>query len=181
LQKKNSVSEDFSRIVQERSKQNVFSCYQCLKCSNGCPVTFAMDYLPHQVIRMVQLGMQDELLRSSTIWVCASCETCATRCPNDIEITRVMDILRQLSVEKGLVDKEKGPFIFHKLFLDSIKRYGRVYELELVGLYRLKTRNLFEDLKLGWDMFRKGKLKLFPHSVKAKKEIKEIFKAGEKV
>ena len=85
----------------------VQDCYQCQKCSAGCPVAFAMDYKPNQIMQMVSLGMKDRVLSSKTIWVCASCYTCSTRCPNDIDIAKVMDWLRQTALREGVAPAEK--------------------------------------------------------------------------
>jgi len=79
---------DFLEEVNQHSGEKVQLCFQCFKCSLGCPVSFAMDYLPHQLLRMVQMGLKDRVLHSHTIWVCAACETCTTRCPNHIDIAR---------------------------------------------------------------------------------------------
>lgn len=165
--------------VEARSGIKVSACYQCKKCSNGCPVVYAMDIQPNRVIRMIQLGLKDEVLKSSTIWVCASCETCSTRCPNDVDIARLMDLLRQMSIQEGKV-KDGKTAIFHETFLSSIRRFGRVHELMMIGEYRAKTRDFMSDLRLGWEMFKRGRLKLFPSGVKGKKEIREIFRRSEK-
>ena len=95
------VDTTFARQRASERKVDLFACYQCGKCSNGCPVTFAMDYLPHQLIRMLQLGLTEEVLGSRTIWVCASCETCYTRCPNEVEIPELMDDLKQEVLKQG--------------------------------------------------------------------------------
>jgi heterodisulfide reductase subunit C len=76
----------FTKEVMERSHSHLERCYQCIACSSGCPGAYQMDYPPHQLLRMVQLGLKDRVLDSNTFWICLSCETCATRCPNDIEI-----------------------------------------------------------------------------------------------
>ena len=110
----------FLHQVEEKGGEKVSLCYQCAKCSSGCPVTFAMDYLPHVILRMVQLGLKDRVLNSSTIWVCASCETCTTRCPNDIDIAHIMDTLRQTSLREGIKPSQKNIPIFHAAFLSSI-------------------------------------------------------------
>jgi len=90
------VNSDFVKKVEELSGQNILSCYQCGKCSAGCPSSFAMDLLPSQIIRMVQLGLQDEIMNSKTIWLCASCLTCSVRCPRGIDIARIFEALRLL-------------------------------------------------------------------------------------
>jgi len=171
--------------VGKSSGENASDCYQCLKCSGGCPVTFAMDYLPHQIIHMIRMGLKDEVLKSSSIWLCTSCETCTTRCPNNINIAKIMDAMRMTSIKSGLKVGEKRVPIFHDTFLSSIKSKGKVYELGMIGKYtlksggvvsKLKSGSLFDEAKLGWLMFKKGKLKLFPKKIKGRKEIKRLFK-----
>ncbi|MFQ6057515.1 MAG: 4Fe-4S dicluster domain-containing protein [Anaerolineae bacterium] len=89
------VKGEFVRQVEEISGQDLLACNQCGKCSAGCPVAFAMDLLPSQVIRFAQLGLE-EALESQTIWLCASCLTCISRCPKGVELPRVMEALRQI-------------------------------------------------------------------------------------
>jgi heterodisulfide reductase subunit C len=160
----------------EESGLNIQDCYQCQKCSAGCPVAFAMDYKPNQIMQMVLLGMKERVLSCKTIWVCASCYTCSTRCPNDIDIAGVMDWLRQSALREGIVPAEKEVPLFHAAFLDSIRTHGRVYELGMMARYKMKTGKFFDDMKLGWKMFTKGKLKLFPSGVRKKREITELFR-----
>jgi len=157
------------------SGHNVQDCYQCQKCSAGCPVAFAMDYKPNQIMQMVSLGLKERVLSCKTIWVCASCYTCSTRCPNDIDIAGVMDWLRQIALREGVTPAEKDVPLFHAAFLDSIRRHGRVHELSMMASYKMKTGKLFDDFKLGWKMFTRGKLKLLPSGIKKKKEISAIF------
>lgn len=165
----------FLAAVEARSGQKVSLCYQCRKCTNGCPVTFAMDFMPNQVMRMIQLGLEDELLGSKTIWVCASCQTCTARCPNDIDIAHLMDSLRQLSLQSGLPPAEPKVVKFHNAFLNSLRRHGRVFELGIVGQYKLTTGDLFSDTKMAWEMLKRGKLKFLPASIKGKQEVRQMF------
>ena len=170
-------SPDFLREVEAKSKQNISSCFQCEKCTNGCPVTFAMDIVPHKVIRLVNLGLRDQVLRSDTIWVCASCETCTARCPNDIDIAHVMDSLRQLSQSSGIEASQKNVALLHDAFLASIKGRGRIWELEMETRYMLKTREVTgKDMKFGMDMLKRGKLKFLPSRLTAGSRVKQIFK-----
>ena len=88
--------------IKAEHGEDVNRCYQCLKCSAGCPMTFAMDYPPSQIMRMVQLGQEDDLLASKTIWVCLTCNTCSIRCPNDIDIALVcMNLPYTMTVERA--------------------------------------------------------------------------------
>ncbi len=95
------VQGPFVQQVEEISGQDLLACNQCGKCSAGCPVVAMMDILPSQVIRMAQLGME-EVLESNTIWICASCLTCVTRCPKGVDLPRLMEALRQIALRKGI-------------------------------------------------------------------------------
>ena len=171
----------FLAAVEARSGEKVSRCYQCRKCTNGCPLSFAMDYAPNQVMRMVQLGLEGELLESKTIWICASCQTCTTRCPNDIDIAHLMDCLRQLSREAGVRAGAGKVVKFHRAFLDSVRRHGRSFELEMVARYKLATLDPFSNAKVAWEMFKRGKLKFLPESIKHKAEIRRMFNKERKV
>ncbi len=98
-----SVRGAFVQQVEEISGQDLLACNQCGKCSAGCPVVAAMDILPSQVIRMAQLGMED-VLKSNTIWICASCLTCVTRCPKGVDLPRLMEALRQIALRDGVTE-----------------------------------------------------------------------------
>jgi len=166
---------DFLQLVEERSGEPVSSCYHCRKCTNGCPLALAMDVMPNQVMRMIQLGLEDELLRSKAIWVCASCQTCTTRCPNDIDIAHVMDSLRQLNRARGVPAGEDKVVKFHNAFLQSVRSHGRVFEAGMVGWYKLATRDFFGDTGIALEMLKRGKLKFLPDRIKGRREVREMF------
>ena len=168
-------NQDFAKKVKEISNANLDRCYQCYTCTVGCPIAYAMDYYPHQIMRMVQLGVKDKVLTSSTIWLCAACETCATRCPNEIELVNVMDTLREMALEEGVEIKEKEIVSMHKTFLSVIKSLGRQHEISLLVLLKMKTREFLKDMLLGMNMFLKGKLKIMPHRIKGVDQIKGMF------
>jgi len=170
----------FLEAVIKTSGVDIRACYQCQKCSAGCPVASAMDILPNQVIRQIQYGRREKVLGSRSIWICASCHTCSVRCPNAIDFARVMDGLRHLALRSGIGAAEKEIPIFHAAFLDSIRSTGRVHELSLILRFKLKTRNFLKDAGLGWLMFRRGKIKVMPPGVTGGKEVKAIFDAYEK-
>lgn len=94
------VHNDFTKKVELISGQNLFACYQCGNCTAGCPVSFAMEIGPHEAIRYTLLGLEEEVLRVNTFWLCASCLQCTSRCPKGIDIARVMDALRAVVLRK---------------------------------------------------------------------------------
>ena len=171
----NAVNRELESRLEAATGQKVRDCYQCKKCSAGCPVAFAMDLLPHEVMKMVQYGQGGRLLGSSTIWLCASCETCSTRCPNEIDIAGVMDGLRRAALADGARSAEPEVRVFHWSFLNGIRLAGRTNEPILIGSYKALSRRLFDDLGLGVVMFVKRKIKLVPRVVKNRRAVRRIF------
>jgi heterodisulfide reductase subunit C len=169
----------FLAWVEKESDTSVSSCFQCQKCSNGCPTASWMDILPHQVVHRIRLGLKDDVLASRTIWLCADCKTCLTRCPNGIDIPRFMEALKRRAQREGVEAPEKHIPVFLGAFVDTIRAKGRLHELGMMRRYKLRTGDLFSDFKLGLRMFGKGKLKLFARKVKGIGEIRRIFEQTE--
>jgi heterodisulfide reductase subunit C len=139
-----------------------------------------MDLPPNQVMRLLQLGFVDEALRSKTIWLCASCETCTTRCPREVDLAAVMDALRNLALREGIRSPERNVTFFNRTFLHLIKKYGRVFEMELIGRFNTGTLNFFKDIMKAPKLFFKGRLKLWP-SFTGRKTANPVFKDVERL
>jgi len=167
---------DFLDEIEAHSGTSVRTCYQCGKCSAGCPVAYAMDLLPSQVMRLCQLGLKEEVLSSSTFWICASCEACATRCPREIEIVGVMDALRHLACREGYVDRPREVPIFVNTFIKNLGWFGRLYEAALVGVYNLKSGHLTKDLDKAPEMIFKGRIRLWPPKVRGRGEVRKVIR-----
>ena len=165
----------FLADIQRDSGQPISTCYQCQKCSAGCPVVGYMDFSPHQVHRMIQYGNRKEILTSSSIWLCVGCETCGTRCPNNIFPSRVMDALKQIAMREHVRGREKTVPAMHRAFLSGIKRRGRMHELSLIRDMRLRSGGFFKDMGLGIRMFKLGKLRLLPEKIKDRRGIRAAF------
>ena len=165
---------DFSARVQQHSGQDLSRCYFCQKCTAGCPTAYAMDVQPAQILKMVQLGLKDDLLRSAALWLCVGCETCGTRCPNGIAVAPVIDALKQMALAEGVAVREAKSLAFHRSFVDSIRLLGRVHEASMLAEYKLRSLDLWSDLILGVRMFRHGKLKLLPRRVTRLQEVRAI-------
>ncbi len=170
---------DFLHEVEKECETSLTSCYQCRKCSNGCPIAPWMDLLPHRVIRMIEMGMKDEVLASKTIWLCADCKTCVTRCPNGVDTPRFMAGLRRRAQREGVAAAEQSVHLFMESFMDTVRKTGRVHELGMMRRYKMRTGDLFSDLRLGMDMFLKGKLRIFGSKVKGMREIRQAFDEAE--
>jgi heterodisulfide reductase subunit C len=164
-----------AELLEGLKKENIQRCYQCAKCTSGCPTAYTMDFTPNRILKMLQLGMQEEVLSSSSIWFCISCETCVSRCPNEVNIPRIMDLLREYAIKSSRRIPEKGILAFHQGFLAGIKKHGRVHELGLLMGYKFKRFDLFSDLGLGIKMFAKGKIPLGAEKIEDIQVLQKIF------
>jgi heterodisulfide reductase subunit C len=102
--------------------------------------------------------------------------TCSSRCPQEFDLAKFMDAVRETALEKGVEIKNKDIIKFHEAFLNQIKHFGRAYEVGLVAEYKLKTMHLFDDVDSSPGMLLKGKLKVLPHNIKDKESVRKIFK-----
>ncbi len=156
---------DGSAIILEHSGVNINRCLHCRTCSGGCPFTAAMDYLPNQVIRLLQFNLMEDALRCSTIWTCVACNTCSAHCPMAIDIPVMMDVMKQTALEKEVAIKESDVLAFHREVLRTIAKYGRTHKLEIMMRFKVKTRRLFSDFRSGIRMLSKNKLDLSPSRI----------------
>jgi heterodisulfide reductase subunit C len=169
----------FKAEVEKRGKFRLADCYQCGKCSAGCPMVDYMDLMPHQVVRLCQLDNEratNRALSSKTIWHCVSCETCSTRCPKDFDIAHLMDVLREMSLETHAPHTDAESILqFHKVFKNSIERTGRLHEFGLAVGYKLRSMDLMSDVTKFPKMLTAGKLRFLPHKIKGVEKVKKIF------
>jgi len=170
----------FLEEVRNRCGENLRLCYQCLKCTAGCPTAPYMDFSPHAVVRMIQWGLKQDVLESKAIWLCVSCETCGARCPNEIDIGLLMDALREMSLEQGYRAKEKGIVALHNAFMASIRRGGRIHEATMLMEYKLRSGDYWTDLVPGMKLFMRGKIPLIPGRIKGMDSIREIYRKAQK-
>jgi len=169
------AAADFVAEVERASAANLAACLQCAKCTSGCPVAARGDLKPHVVVRLVQLGQRDAVLGCRTIWECTSCQTCATRCPQGVSVAAMNDALRQMSRAAGKVVAETRVPLFNDIFLRTIRRLGRMYEVGLMTSFKLRTRDFFSDADKVPMMLKKGKLSILPPRVAGKGERKQLF------
>jgi heterodisulfide reductase subunit C len=166
---------EFESTLKKRLKEKgekLPMCFQCGICSGSCPVIFAMDYTPRQLMELIKLGVKDEVLNSSTIWMCAACGACTVRCPQGVDPKQVMDTLKEMALEDQKYAKSEKKF--YEAFVQVVRKNGRMDE---IGLYvKLMPKSaIARNLGFGLALYRKGKIKLSPSRTKAIDQIEKIF------
>ncbi len=161
--------------VELLSGTSVRRCFQCGKCSAGCPMATFMEHPPNRIMRLLQLGQWQRILSGRSIWYCVSCETCSTRCPNKVDLCAIMDALRKLSWDQDGPSKESYVQLANRLFLENIRTYGRQYEMRLAAVFNVKSGQFLKDMMLGPKLLTKGKLKVFHQKNKNIAEVEKIF------
>lgn len=173
-----TIKPDLAQRVQDELGENVFLCYQCVRCTSGCPVSDHFDWQPNQIMRAVQLGQEDIALNAQTPWLCASCFTCSTRCPQELDIPAIMEFLTRESRARGIEPQVPVVNIFNQAFMREVRLWGRAFELGLMAEIKLRTGDLTSDLDLGLKMFQKRKLPFLPSRSKPPRKVKPVAGAG---
>lgn len=161
------------RIAKMPGCENLFSCIQCGTCSGTCPLSLYMDYTPRRIINLVREGFRDDALASQTIWLCASCYSCAVRCPQDIHITDVMYTLKCEAIKRGLYPKRFPiPVLAHE-FYKMVSRHGRSSEMWLVLRMALRSNPaiLLGMIGTGWNLMRTGRMSLRLEKIRRRHEL----------
>lgn len=177
------VPNDISPEVASLREQ-VVSCMQCGTCSGSCPSASRMDLTPRQVMLALQMGLEEEAVGCQAIWYCAACYMCTVRCPRGVPVSDIMAALRTSSLQRGLAVQQDRVFV--KSFLDIIRRYGRMFEPELLLRYHLLNNplNLLKQVRLALAMLRRGKIEFLPHRLRAIEEVRRVYaslKSGKKL
>jgi len=156
-------------------------CIQCGTCTATCPVSYAMDLTPRQVIGMFRAGAIGELLQSRTIWICASCYHCTLRCPAQIQITDLIYALKRIAIEEGIFPKRFPVHVMSETFTENVKKYGRNFEVGLLLRYFLRTRplGLFRQRRAGWALLRHGRIRLRPDKIDNIEQLRKIIAKAE--
>jgi heterodisulfide reductase subunit C len=163
-----------ARDLQSLTGENVMLCYQCKKCTLGCPAAYTMKMKPHEMMRAIQLGLTEEIYWSGMIWMCLSCETCNTRCPQGIGILRLINGLREMARRFDYYNPYPGIASMYRIFMALVKRFGRIYELGLALLIHLGMLTPYKDIALVYPMVSKGKLNPLPPKSRGAKELQHV-------
>jgi heterodisulfide reductase subunit C len=169
-------TESVIKVVQEASGVDLNVCFQCKKCTSGCPVAKMVKSPPSEIMRRLHLDAGDELLESDILWMCVSCETCSARCPMGINVAAVMDTLRHLALQKGAPKQEGNVPLFNRAFLRTVKMFGRTYDIGMIAAYKIGSLKLMGDTEKFPSMLKKRKIALLPSLKGDRKITKRIFK-----
>jgi heterodisulfide reductase subunit C len=159
------------------------SCIQCGTCSGVCPLSIYMDYSPRHVMALVRSDFKNEVLKSHTIWLCASCYHCTVECPRQIRITDIMYELKQRAIQEGIYPRHFTIPVLAKEFYKMVYRYGRVTENVLAATMFLKT-NPMEAVKmwrLGLGLLLRGRFPLVLEKIKRRDELDRMMKVVDKM
>jgi heterodisulfide reductase subunit C2 len=170
-----SSGDSISKQIQDATGLDPAKCYQCGKCTAGCPMASEMNIKTHEIIRLLQLDVRERLLASESIWMCLTCETCTTRCPNEFDPAAAIDALREIAIKESRHKVPRRIAAFHTAFLDQIRTHGRLFEFGLVASYKLRSGALFADVDSVPGMLARGKLSLSPKRIQGIQEIRKIF------
>lgn len=173
---KNRDAERLIRRIEQMTGTDLNACYQCKRCTSGCPVSKLAGTPPSEVMRRLHLGAGDELLNSEMIWMCVSCETCSARCPMGIDVAAVMDALRKLAREKNAATPKGNVPLFNRAFLETVKVFGRTYDIAMIAAYKIGTLKLMNDAEKFPSMLRRKKIALLPSWSGDRKTVRRIFK-----
>jgi len=177
------MTETASTSVPGFEGTKVENCYQCGKCTAGCPVADSMDIVPNQILRLVQANLLEKARNCLAIWTCLACQTCTARCPQDVDCAGVIDAVRHQAVARGIVpEKQQRVFLFQRAFLDNIRKNGRVSEVELIAQFKrqafFKDFNVplaMKDALLAPKLMQRGKFHLVGEKVRDRGVVRRIF------
>jgi len=173
LSKSRAQNRKTTEAVAAKAGVNLKDCYQCGKCSAGCPVQHAMDLMPREVIRLMQLGAWEEVLNAKTPWLCASCITCVTRCPQDVDLPSLMEEVRRASKAAGK-QPIKGPDVFDDIFLKGIYQNGKSNELYMMMKYNIFSGHLMQDALNAPHLLSKGMVGFKVHKVEDREDVRRL-------
>ncbi len=173
--KKDKTAQGLLRTVEKMADIDLSSCFQCKKCDGGCPVSDLTGSPPSEILRRLHLGAGNELLESDLVWMCVSCGTCFARCPMGIDIPSAIDALRVLAVERITPTPEGNMPLFNRVFLKTVKIFGRTYDLGMIAAHKIGTKSYMKDADKFPVMLKKRKIALLPPRGADRKMAKRIF------
>ncbi|MDR0308531.1 MAG: 4Fe-4S dicluster domain-containing protein [Coriobacteriales bacterium] len=162
-----------AEAIAKEAHVNLDDCYQCGKCTAGCQMAHAMDLVPRQVIRMLQLGLTDKVINAKGPWVCLNCMVCSARCPQGVDIAGIMMATRH-AAKRMKLRPEPNDDKFDDAFVSNIRSFGKSNEAILAAKYNLASGHLFQDVNNVPKMLSMGMIGPKIHSVKDKQAVRDL-------
>jgi len=156
--------------------EKIKDCIQCGTCTGACPISYMMDITPRQIVALFRAGRLEDILKSRTIWICASCYSCRVRCPQGILVTDLMYALKRLAMEKKIYPPDFPIYALSESFISNVYKYGRNFEIGLALEYFIKTNptKLLANAGFGMAMMKRGRLGIMPNTIKKVGEVRAI-------
>ncbi len=179
LFKLDEVDNKLAEEIRENCRIDIEKCLECGKCSGGCSNAHIFDYTPRKIVQMIKLGQEKKLMEMDALWSCVSCQLCVDRCPSGISVAKIMDYLREKGHKNNIKPTRENVLLFHEIVLNSVNNSGRLNELASVMKFNMNSGMLFKDMRLGINMFLKGKLSpldLIHFKIKGISQVRAFFK-----
>ena len=183
------IAAFYREKLLRRVQTDVRDCYQCGNCSAGCPAAFTFDYVPNKIMRMLQVGLVEEVLDSKAVQLCVQCLTCTARCPRNVEVAGIFEDLKTIATAQKR-DVPEHAKTFNKAFMGAVAKFGRLPEVYMMGMFYLGAKNpmmALADMSVVFPMVSRRKLHFVPRRAKGTAEVNRIYKmtlakavAGEK-
>ena len=169
--------------IDSRYGPQVGLCYQCKRCTSGCPLADVMDFRPHQMVRLARLGATERLLTSEAIWTCVGCYLCTARCPQGVPVAELVYALKGFALRRGLTPKKAPLPAFLRAFEGTVERYGRNHELTMLRRYFLSTDPMVALRKgpMGLKLFRQGRLPLRGEKVRGRRKVRAMLRRARRL
>ena len=180
----NELRQIFMEQVKDiPAGERIKRCIQCGTCTGSCPVSYAMDLSPRELIALFRAGEMELIMKSRTIWICASCYACTTRCPSGIKITDIIYALKRTAMERGLETSAPQVKVLASTFIDNLMKYGRLHEGTLIRKYYSRTNLMkFLDIApLGRKLWKTKRMSVFPRRIKGHKSLSRIIKKAQDI
>lgn len=165
------------QVLMDKAGITRYDCYQCGKCSGGCPMAEGMDLKPRGIMRCVQIGSLKRILESNTIWLCSGCYACVDRCPHDVNIPAFIEEARYEAMRRGIWRRDSE--VLNKVFVNNIRMFGRSHEMIVGGAYNVLALKPLQDVTSLPHMMENKMMGILPNTVEATDEVAEIIKRAE--
>jgi heterodisulfide reductase subunit C len=159
--------------------EDLRACIQCGTCAGTCPMILYMDLAPRRIIGMIREGARDDVVHSTTPWVCASCYSCTVECPKQIPITGIMHALRRIALREKTYPRGLPVPLMEREFVNVIEKRGRSTEswIAMKMYVRTEPTQLLRHIPLGLRLMRRGRMGFGRESIRDRAQLRALLRA----